>query len=72
MLQRPEPHHLRWRQAVRNNSWRIIFDCLARENGRDTLFATTADTLEVLKVSVEMTSFEFSADTKAVLLLQRG
>lgn len=40
--------------------------------GRDTLFATTADTLEVLEVSVWMTSSEFSADTKAVFPLQRG
>lgn len=33
MLEHPEPHHLCWQQAVRNNSQRIIFDCLAGENG---------------------------------------
>lgn len=79
MFEHPEPSRLRWQQAVRNNSSRIIFDCLAGENGsnkknmgRDTLFATTADTLEVPEASVWMTSSEFSADTKAVFPLQRG
>lgn len=33
MFEQPEPHHLGWQQAVRNNSRRIIFDCLAGENG---------------------------------------
>lgn len=57
LLEQPEPHRLRWQQAVRNNSRRIIFDCLAGENGsnkngRETLFATTADTLEAPEVAV--------------------